>query len=98
MIIIFIGIVFFVNSGNYYIIFNIDIGAVFNNVSLAIGDFLGIFYKSGMGIDQKIVKDIVINKGKAKQILNFKVWLVGVVDALDLGNFEVNIIFQIIYL
>lgn len=51
MIIIFIGIVFFVNSGNYYIIFNIDIGVVFNNVSLVIGDFLGIFYKSGMGID-----------------------------------------------
>lgn len=98
MIIIFIGIVFFVNSGNYYIIFNIDIGVVFNNVSLVIGDFLGIFYKSGMGIDQKIVKDIVINKGKVKQILNFKVWLVGVVDVLDLGNFEVNIIFQIIYL
>ncbi|MCV2939095.1 type 1 fimbrial protein, partial [Escherichia coli] len=86
------------NSGNYYTIFNTDTGAAFNNVSLAIGDSLGTSYKSGMGIDQKIVKDTATNKGKAKQTLNFKAWLVGAADAPDLGNFEANTTFQITYL
>lgn len=39
-----------------------------------------------------------INKGKAKQTLNFKAWLVGAADAPDLGNFEANTTFQITYL
>ncbi len=47
--------------------------------------------RSGMGIDQKIVKDTSTNKGKAKQTLNFKAWLVGAADAPDLGNFEKQI-------
>ncbi len=68
----FTGTVSSANSGNYYTIFNTDTGAAFNNVSLAIGDSLGTSYKSGMGIDQKIVKDTSTNKGKAKQTLNFK--------------------------
>ncbi|QPE59173.1 type 1 fimbrial protein [Shigella flexneri] len=38
------------------------------------------------------------NKGKAKQTLNFKAWLVGAADAPDLGNFEANTTFQITYL
>ncbi|WP_252099059.1 hypothetical protein, partial [Escherichia coli] len=59
---------------------------------------LGTSYKSGMGIDQKIVKDTSTNKGKAKQTLNFKAWLVGAADAPDLGNFEANTTFQITYL
>ena len=71
---------------------------LFNNVSLAIGDSLGTSYKSGMGIDQKIVKDTSTNKGKAKQTLNFKASLVGAADAPDLGNFEANTTFQITYL
>ncbi|EHB7572938.1 type 1 fimbrial protein, partial [Escherichia coli] len=49
-------------------------------------------------IDQKIVKDTATNKGKAKQTLNFKAWLVGAADAPDLGNFEANTTFQITYL
>lgn len=64
----------------------------------AIGDSLGTSYKSGMGIDQKIVKDTSTNKGKAKQTLNFKARLVGAADAPDLGNFEANTTFQITYL
>lgn len=68
----FTGTVSSANSGNYYTIFNTDTGAAFNNVSTAIGDSLGTSYKSGMGIDQKIVKDTSTNKGKAKQTLNFK--------------------------
>ena len=94
----FTGTVSSANSGNYYTIFNTDTGAAFNNVSLAIGDSLGTSYKSGMGIDQKIVKDTSTNKGKAKQTLNFKAWLVGAADAPDLGNFEANTTFQITYL
>lgn len=94
----FTGTVSSANSGNYYTIFNTDTGAAFNNVSLAIGDSLGTSYKSGMGIDQKIVKDTATNKGKAKQTLNFKAWLVGAADAPDLGNFEANTTFQITYL
>ncbi len=50
-----------------------------------------------MGIDQKIVKDTSTNKGKAKQTLNFKAWLVGAADAPDLGNFEANTTFQMTY-
>ena len=57
----------------------------------------GTSYKSGMGIDQKIVKDTSTNKGKAKQTLNFKARLVGAADAPDLGNFEANTTFQITY-
>lgn len=94
----FTGTVSSANSSNYYTIFNTDTGAAFNNVSLAIGDSLGTSYKSGMGIDQKIVKDTATNKGKAKQTLNFKAWLVGAADAPDLGNFEANTTFQITYL
>ncbi|MCU6451316.1 type 1 fimbrial protein [Escherichia coli] len=94
----FTGTVSSANSGNYYTIFNTDTGAAFNNVSLAIGDSLGTSYKSGMGIDQKIVKDTATNKGKAKLTLNFKAWLVGAADAPDLGNFEANTTFQITYL
>ncbi|EJW7408912.1 type 1 fimbrial protein, partial [Shigella flexneri] len=94
----FTGTVSSANSGNYYTIFNTDTGAAFNNVSLAIGDSLGTSYKSGMGIDQKIVKDTSTNKGKAKQTLNFNAWLVGAADAPDLGNFEANTTFQITYL
>ncbi|MDZ7074080.1 hypothetical protein U4Z27_22095, partial [Escherichia coli] len=30
-------------------------------------------------------------KGKAKQTLNFKAWLVGAADAPDLGNFRMNV-------
>ncbi|MFV2393704.1 type 1 fimbrial protein, partial [Escherichia coli] len=85
-------------SWQHHPIFNTDTGAAFNNVSLAIGDSLGTSYKSGMGIDQKIVKDTSTNKGKAKQTLNFKAWLVGAADAPDLGNFEANTTFQITYL
>ncbi|MBW6086862.1 fimbrial protein [Escherichia coli] len=94
----FTGTVSSANSGNYYTIFNTDTGAAFNNVSTAIGDSLGTSYKSGMGIDQKIVKDTATNKGKAKQTLNFKARLVGAADAPDLGNFEANTTFQITYL
>ncbi|WP_218066856.1 fimbrial protein [Escherichia coli] len=86
------------NSGNYYTIYNTDTGAAFNNVSLAIGDAQGTSYKSGMGINQTIVKDTATNKGKAKQTLDFKAWLVGAADAPDLGNFEANTTFQITYL
>ncbi|MBW8499897.1 fimbrial protein [Escherichia coli] len=86
------------NSGNYYTIYNTDTGAAFNNVSLAIGDAQGTSYKSGTGINQTIVKDTATNKGKAKQTLDFKAWLVGAADAPDLGNFEANTTFQITYL
>ncbi len=91
----FTGTVSSANSGNYYTIFNTDTGAAFNNVSLAIGDSLGTSYKSGMGIDQKIVKDTATNKGKAKQTLNFKAWLVGAADAPDLGGNRILISKQI---
>ena len=83
------------NSGNYYTIFNTDTGAAFNNVSPGDLATLKTSYKSGMGIDQKIVKDTATNKGKAKQTLNFKAWLVGAADAPDLGTFEANTTFQI---
>ncbi|MCZ6953380.1 fimbrial protein [Escherichia coli] len=86
------------NSGNYYTIYNTDTGAAFNNVSPAIGDAQGTSYKSGAGIEQKIVNDTATNKGKAKQTLDFKARLVGAADAPDLGNFEANTTFQITYL
>ena len=83
---------------NYYTIFNTDTGAAFNNVSLAIGDKQGTSYKSGVGIEQPIVNDSVTNKGKPKQTLNFKAWLVGAAGTPDLGGFEANTTFQITYL
>lgn len=83
---------------NYYTIFNTDTGAAFNNVSLAIGDKQGTSYKSGVGIEQPIVNDSVTNKGKPKQTLNFKAWLVGASGTPDLGGFEANTTFQITYL
>lgn len=94
----FTGTVSTANSGNYYTIFNTDTGAAFNNVSLAIGDQQGTSYKSGAGINQQIVKDTATSKGKPKQTLNFKAWLVGATDAPDLGGFEANTTFQITYL
>ncbi|HHH7926619.1 TPA: fimbrial protein [Escherichia coli] len=83
---------------NYYTIFNTDTGAAFNNVSLAIGDKQGTSYKSGEGIEQPIVNDSATNKGKPKQTLNFKAWLVGAAGTPDLGGFEANTTFQITYL
>ncbi|BDI37146.1 fimbrial protein [Escherichia coli] len=83
---------------NYYTIFNTDTGAAFNNVSLAIGDKQGTSYKSGAGIKQAIVNDSATNKGKPKQTLNFKAWLVGATGTPDLGGFEANTTFQITYL
>lgn len=68
---------------NYYTIFNTDTGAAFNNVSLAIGDKQGTSYKSGAGIKQAIVNDSATNKGKPKQTLNFKAWLVGATGTPD---------------
>ncbi|HDW3967497.1 TPA: fimbrial protein [Escherichia coli] len=85
-------------SGNYYTIYNTDTGAAFNNASLAIGDAQGTAFKSGDEISQTIVKDTATGKGKAKQTLNFKAWLVGAADAPDLGNFEANTTFQVTYL
>ncbi|WP_220575376.1 hypothetical protein, partial [Pseudomonas aeruginosa] len=67
-------------------------------VSLAIVDSLRTSYKSGMGMAHKLVKDTATNKGKVKQTLNCKAWLVGAADAPDLGNFEANTTFQITYL
>jgi type 1 fimbria pilin len=94
----FTGTVSTANSGNFYTIFNTDTGAAFNNVSLAIGDEHGTSFKSGTGISQQIVKDAATTKGKPKQTLNFKAWLVGAADAPDLGGFEANTTFQITYL
>ncbi|UMV00762.1 fimbrial protein [Shigella flexneri] len=85
------------NTDNYAL-FNIDTGVAMNHVSLVIGDTHGKGYKVGQEIVQPIVMDASTSKGKAKQTLNFKAWLVGAADAPDLGNFEANTTFQITYL
>lgn len=69
-----------------------------NHVSLVIGDTHGKGYKVGEKIVQPIVMDTSTSKGKDKQTLNFKAWLVGETDAPDLGQFETLTTFQITYL
>ncbi|SPW58343.1 fimbrial-like protein YfcV [Escherichia coli] len=49
-------------------------------------------------IVQPIVMDASTSKGKDKQTLNFKAWLVGETEAPDLGQFETLTTFQITYL
>ncbi len=51
----------------------------------------------GEKIVQPIVMDASTSKGKDKQTLNFKAWLVGETDAPDLGQFETLTTFQITY-
>ena len=54
----------------------------------------------GAEIKQPIVKDSSTGKGKPKQTLNFKAWLVGETDAVTptLAPFETLTTFQITYL
>ena len=52
----------------------------------------------GEKIVQPIVMDASTSKGKDKQTLNFKAWLVGETEAPDLGQFETLTTFQITYL
>ena len=85
------------NKDNYAL-FNIDTGVAMNHVSLVIGDTHGKGYKVGQEIVQPIVMDTSTSKGKDKQTLNFKAWLVGETDAPDLGQFETLTTFQITYL
>lgn len=85
------------NTDNYAL-FNVDSGVAMNHVSLVIGDTHGKGYKVGEKIVQPIVMDTSTSKGKDKQTLNFKAWLVGETDAPDLGQFETLTTFQITYL
>ena len=50
------------------------------------------------GVAMNHVMDTSTSKGKDKQTLNFKAWLVGETDAPDLGQFETLTTFQITYL
>ncbi|HHU8811752.1 TPA: fimbrial protein, partial [Escherichia coli] len=85
------------NTDNYAL-FNVDSGVAMKNVSLVIGDTHGKGYKVGEKIVQPIVMDASTSKGKDKQTLNFKAWLVGETEAPDLGQFETLTTFQITYL
>lgn len=85
------------NTDNYAL-FNVDSGVAMKNVSLVIGDTHGKGYKVGEKIVQPIVMDASTSKGKDKQTLNFKAWLVGETEAPDLGQFKTLTTFQITYL
>ena len=87
------------NADNYSLS-NMDNGTEIPNVSLVIGDQHGTGYALGAEIKQPIVKDSSTGKGKPKQTLNFKAWLVGETDAVTPtpAPFETLTTFQITYL
>ncbi len=87
------------NSKNYSLS-NMDNGTEIPNVSLVIGDQRGTGYDLGAGIDQDIAMDSSTGKGKQKQTLNFKAWLVGETAAVTPtpAPFETLTTFQITYL
>ena len=87
------------NADNYSLS-NMDNGTEIPNVSLVIGDQHGTGYALGAEIKQPIVKDSSTGKGKPKQTLNFKAWLVGETAAVTPtpAPFKTLTTFQITYL
>ncbi|RZM95041.1 MULTISPECIES: fimbrial protein [unclassified Escherichia] len=85
---------------NNYSLSNLDNGTEVPNVSLVIGDQRGKGYDLGKGIDQAIAMDSSTGKGKQKQTLKFKAWLVGETAAVTPtpAPFETLTTFQITYL